>query len=99
MNMGHIIVGKQNQILRRFRKAEATASERAQSLQDLGCRKSVVFRGLVRRGVLVETSGATGERYYLDSERADSFVATRRKILFVALMIVIAVVVAILLTP
>ncbi len=59
MNMGPIIVGKQNRILRRFHKA--------------------------------------GARYYLDSERADSFVANRRKILLVVLLIAIATVFAILL--
>lgn len=100
MNIAPIIAGKQNQILRRFRAANATSADSARSAQEVGCRESLVFRGLLARGVLVEASSNTGSpgRYYLDAEAADNFVANRRKLVFSALLIAIVVVVVILLT-
>lgn len=95
MNIAPIIAGKQKQILRRFRAGGATSADRARSPEELGCRISIVFRGLVRRGLLVETSEG---RYYLDSQRTDEFLERRRKGVLFALLLTLVIVLVLLAT-
>ncbi len=75
MSAAAVIVARQNQLIRRFREAGATAPEFAQSPEDLGCRNSWIFRRLVTGGVFVETKPG---RYYVNEFAADEFVRVRR---------------------
>jgi hypothetical protein len=86
---GEILV-RQNRYLRRFQKAEAFTPDRAVTLADIRERSSFVFRGLVRRGVIVDAGNG---RYYLDRERADEFAEWRRqRVLWFAIAGVIGIV-------
>jgi len=82
MSVGAAIAGKQNRYMRRFEDAGVTDAAGARTLEELGCRPSFVFRGLVRRRVFVE---APGNRFYIDLERAEAFRSRRQLVLLVAL--------------
>ena len=75
MSAAAVIVARQNNLIRRFREAGATAPNFARSPKDLGCRNSWIFRRLVTRGVFVETKPG---RYYVDEVAAENFVRVRR---------------------
>jgi hypothetical protein len=75
MSAAAVIVARQNNLIRRFREAGATAPNFARSPKDLGCRNSWIFRRLVTRGVFVETKPG---RYYVDEFAADEFMRARR---------------------
>jgi hypothetical protein len=81
------VIAKQNRYMRRLRDADAVTPDRAVALADIGAGDSVVFRRLVKRGVIVDAGGG---RFYLDRERADAFIERRRQ--FVVWMIVVALI-------
>lgn len=74
-NAAAVIVARQNQYIRTFRKAEALSADRAIRPQDLGIHETWIFRRLVQRGVFVE---ATPGCYYLEEIAAEQFVRDRR---------------------
>ena len=71
-----IVGAKQRRYMRQFREANATNATRAKSLEEVGCKGSHVFQGLVARGVMVEVSQG---RYYLDQEAADAMASRRQR--------------------
>jgi len=79
-------VAKRNKIIRRFRAANATVPERAIDPFILGLRHGLVFKKLVVRGILVET---TRNLFYLDEARELTFNASRRKITLLLLAILL----------
>jgi hypothetical protein len=83
------VAAMQNRYLRVLERAGATSPSTARTLAELDLKDKRVFRGLVRRGCVVEAGAG---RYYLDLER----VAARRRRVHVVLMIVLAVVGALL---
>ncbi len=84
---GEYIIIKQNEYIRKFKKAEATGPASACTLDELRVRNNHVFRGLLRRGVFAEAGEG---RYYIDLDQAAEFFAWRRKIaFFVGLAVVI----------
>jgi len=85
MNAGAVIAAKQNRYIRRFEERDVTDPGVAQTLTDLGCSESVVFRRLVSRGVIRETGDG---RFYLDLEAAHDFRKRRRAMMLLALFIV-----------
>lgn len=89
MSAGAIIAARQNKYIRRFQEAGATAPDRARALDEVGCRDSLVFRGLTARGVFV--AGPDG-RYHLDPAAAEAFMARRRAVVLTAVAIAVAVV-------
>lgn len=93
MSSGAIIAAKQNKYIGRFREAGATTPDEARTLREVGCRDSLVFRGLTRRGVFV--AGPDG-RYHLDVAAAEAFVARRRAVVLVAVTIAVLVMVLVL---
>lgn len=62
-----VIARKRRKILETFREAGALSAAGATPREELGLRKSVIFRRLARTGVLVDCGD---ERYYLDEEAA-----------------------------
>ena len=57
------VAAKRRKILGKFRGLGALSAESARSFQDLGLRRSLIFRRMVSAGVLV---GCGDDRYYLD---------------------------------
>lgn len=64
------IVARQFRIIRRFRRVVALTPVDAVHLGQLDLREDRIFRGLVRRGVVVPLADG---RYYLDELRARQF--------------------------
>lgn len=88
MSAAAIIIRRQNRIIRAYREAEALDQANARRPEDLGVASRLAFRGLVRRGVLID-SGAG--RYYIDSIAAERFIRRRRARLWAGLGIVLMV--------
>jgi len=63
MSAGAIIAARQKRYVATFINATAIDEETARPLEDLGCDEGAIFRGLVRRGVLVETEDG---RWHVD---------------------------------
>ena len=93
MTAGAVVVRRQVHYLRTFHAAFATSPATAKTLGQIGCSDSLVFRGLVRRGVIV---ACPGERFYLDPGLAREFMARRRRktVFLVGAGIVLVVVLA-----
>jgi hypothetical protein len=79
------VVAMQNRYLRTFERAGATSPSTARTLAEVDLRDRQIFRGLVRRGYIVDAGAG---RYYVDLER----VAERRRRARRALMIVLGIV-------
>ena len=86
-----VIARRRRKILRAFRDAGALSAETATTRDELGLRRSVVFRRLVRTGVLVDAGSG---RYYLDEEAAAR--AHHLRVLRVQLMMAVVAVVLLL---
>lgn len=84
MNDAHIII-KQNEYMRRFRRAEATDPMRAKPLSELGIKTSRIFRGMEDKAIFLP--GRIPETYYMDTNAAEEFVSARRKRLFLLLLL------------
>lgn len=84
-----VVAASTNRIIRTFRRAGATSPQTAKTLEELGCRRSLPFRKLERRGVLVEVPD---ERYYLDEDAAEEFATYRRMIFLVSLAVAMVVI-------
>ncbi len=91
---GEYVIIKQNQYIRRFKKAGATAPASARPLAELRVRNGHIFRGLVRRGVFVEAGDG---RYYIDLDQAAEFMALRRRAAFFAGLAALLVILVLLL--
>ncbi len=93
---GAVVVGaiavKRKKILAKFRDLGALSPDSAKSSQDLGFRRSLLFRRMVRTGVLVDCGDG---RYYLDetTQERDQHRRRRRAAWLVAVAIVAMVVV------
>jgi hypothetical protein len=89
MSGGAVIVLTQNRIIRRFMKVRAVSPDTAVPLEQTCCRQSWIFRRLLARGVVVETT----DGYYLDEDAAGQFVRVRntRILIITGVLVVIAV--------
>jgi hypothetical protein len=81
------VIIKQNEYMRRFRRAGATDPARARTLEDLGVKPSLIFRKMVARDVF--RSGRAPETYYLDESAAEEFVDARRRRIFFTLLLML----------
>jgi uncharacterized membrane-anchored protein len=63
-----VILIVQKRLVRRFRDACATLPAQAMTLQELGVRRSFIFKKMVQKGIFHD---AGDDRYYLDEEAAD----------------------------
>lgn len=92
---GEVLVA-QDRYIRRLRDADAFSADRAVTLGDIRMRRSLVFRGLLRRGVVRQAGEG---RYYLDRERTDAFLERRRQgVLWIGLAAVLVMIVFLLAT-
>jgi len=87
MSATTVILASTNRILRSFRHAGATSPDKAKTLRELGCRRSLPFRKLEARGVLVPVPG---DRYYLNEDAAEEFTAYRRIVFLLSLAVALA---------
>lgn len=91
MSGGAVILMRQNRIIRRFVEVRAVSPDTAVPLEDIGCRRSWIFRRLITRGVIVETE----DGYYLDEAAAEKFIRSRntRILIITGVLVVIALLV------
>jgi hypothetical protein len=82
------IIIKQNEYLRRFRKAEATDPSRARPLAELGIKPDRIFRRMKDKSIFLP--GRNPETYYMDPNAAEEFIETRRRRTFYLLLLVLA---------
>jgi uncharacterized membrane protein YidH (DUF202 family) len=87
------VAAQRRKILRKFRDHRALSAESARSTAYLGLRQSLLFRRLVRSGVLVACGGA---RFYLDEEAAERDQFRRSQLALWILAAVMAAVIAVL---
>jgi hypothetical protein len=76
---GEYVIIKQNEYIRKFKKADAASPATARTLDELRIRKTPIFRRLLEKGVFAE---AGEDRYYIDLDQAAEFLALRRKFAF-----------------
>ncbi len=89
---GAIMASQSRKIVRSFQTREAYSSATARTIEELGIRHSLIFRRLVRKGVIVESGSG---KYYLDKDRLEQYTQIRRKIgFFILLAIVLALLIA-----
>lgn len=85
------IIAKRKKIIRQFRAANATVPERAIDPFILGLCHGFVFRKLVVRGILIET---TRNLFYLDEAREQIYRESRRKMGLVMMAVILVVLAA-----
>ncbi len=89
---GAIVAAQFRKIVRSFQTREAYSSATARTVEELGIRHSLIFRRLVRKGVIIESGS---EKYYLDKDRLEQYTKIRRKVvLLILLAIACAVLIA-----
>ena len=90
MSDAYIII-KQNEYMRRFRRAEATDPMRAKSLADLGIKPSRIFRKMEDKAIFLP--GRAPDTHYMDINAAEDFISARRKRAFLMLLLGLAAVI------
>ncbi|NTV80056.1 MAG: hypothetical protein HGA24_01345 [Candidatus Aminicenantes bacterium] len=83
------IIIKQNENMRRFRKAGATDPARARPLAELKVKPDRIFRKMEDKGVF--RPGPGPGTYYMDAGAAEDFVGARRRRAFYMMLLVIIV--------
>ena len=84
-----VIAVQLRKIISRFEQHDAFTPDRAVSPEEIGLSKNFIFRRLVTRGVLRET---TTNRYCLDREKLADFNDLRRKKILIIMGIIIIVI-------
>jgi hypothetical protein len=79
------IIIRQNEYMRRFRRAEATDAARAKPLADLKIKPDRIFRKMEDKGVF--HTGRAPETYYMDETAAGEFIEARRRRIFYLLLL------------
>jgi len=84
-----IVAAARRKMINRFRKAGAISADTAQTAQQIGLRRMILFHRLLRIGVIV----AVDDKYYLDEQRLAEYRLNRRIILvpIIGLMLVIMI--------
>lgn len=83
------VIIKQNEYMRKFRKAGALGVSSARPLAELGVRPDRIFRKLEDKAVFLP--GKSPETFYMDENAAEEFVAARRRRAFYLMLLVIIV--------
>ncbi|OGD27651.1 MAG: hypothetical protein A2V57_10725 [Candidatus Aminicenantes bacterium RBG_19FT_COMBO_65_30] len=87
-NEAYVII-KQNEYMRKFRRAGATEPSRAKPLAELGIKPDRIFRKMENKAIFLP--GRTPETYYMDTNAAEDFIEARRRRAFFLLFLVLAV--------
>jgi predicted transcriptional regulator len=89
---GAFVAAQFRKIVRLFQTHEAYSSSTARTTEELGVRHNLIFRRLVRKGVIIESGSG---KYYLYKDRLEQYTQMRRKIaLFILLAIALALLIA-----
>jgi hypothetical protein len=83
------IMIKQNEYMRKFRRAEATDPLRARPLAELGIKPGRIFRKMEDKAIFLP--GRTPDLYYMDTSAAEDFIEARRHRAFFLLLLALAV--------
>lgn len=83
------VIIRQNEYLKKFRKAGATTESKARPLAELGIKPDRIFRKM--RDKEIFKPGRAPETYYLDAAAAEDFLEARRRRSFYMLLLVIIV--------
>jgi len=83
----HVII-KQNEYIRKFRRAGATDAKTARPLADLGIKPGHIYRRMEDKAVFLP--GRTPGTYYMDPAAAADFIETRRRRAFYLLLLALA---------
>lgn len=83
------VIIKQNEYMKKFRKAGALDAKTARPLAELGIKRDRIFRKLEDKAVFLP--GRTPETFFMDGNAAEEFVAARRRRAFYMMLLVIVV--------
>jgi hypothetical protein len=83
------VIIKQNEYMRKFRNAGATAPMRAKPLAELRVKRDRIFRKMEDKAIFL--AGRTPETYFMDPNAAEEFVETRRRRTFYLLLLALVV--------
>ena len=87
---GAIVAAQYKKIVRSMQTHEAFSASTAKTPEELGVRYGLIFRRLVRKGVIIETGSG---KYYFDRNRYEQYNQMRRKF---ALLVLLAIATALL---
>ncbi|MBN2265910.1 MAG: hypothetical protein JW775_08865 [Candidatus Aminicenantes bacterium] len=85
-NEAYIIV-KQNEYMRKFRKAGATDAAKARTLSALGVKNDRIYRKMRDKDIF--RPGRAPDTFYLDESAAEDFVEARRRRMFYMLLLIL----------
>ncbi len=90
-----VVAARINKYIRRLREKGATSPEKAVTLEDIHMRRSLIFRRLVKREVIVRKGE---DKYWLNLQNLESYRKSRRKVVafFLLLLLLMILIVAIL---
>ncbi len=83
------IIIKQNEYLRRFRRAGATEAGKARPLAELNVKADRIFRKMENKDVF--RPGRAPDTYYLDLSAAEDFLRARRRRVYYTLLLILVV--------
>lgn len=83
------VIIKQNEYVKKFRKAGAIDAARARPLVELGVKDDRIFRKMRDRDVF--RPGRTPDTFYMDEGAAEDFVEARRRRAFYMLLLILVV--------
>ena len=83
------VIIKQNEFMKKFRKAEATDPKRAKTLAELGVKPGGIFDKMADKGVFLP--GRAPGTFYLDEAAAEEFVEARRRRAFYMMLLILTV--------
>jgi hypothetical protein len=90
MSIQAYVIIKQNEYMRKVRKAGALEAKTARPLAELGILRDRIFRKLEDKAVFLP--GRAPETFFMDGNAAEEFVAARRRRAFYMMLLVIIVV-------
>jgi len=83
------VIIKQNEFMKKFRKAEATDPARARTLAELGVKPGRIFDKMADKDVFLP--GRNPGTFYLNEAAAEEFVEARRRRAFFMMLLILAV--------
>jgi hypothetical protein len=89
MSSAAYVIIKQNEYIRRLRKAGAVSPKAARPLAALNIKRDRIFSRMEDKGVF--RPGPVPETFYLDESAAEDFIAARRRRAFFMMLLVVIV--------
>jgi hypothetical protein len=83
------VIIRQNEYMGRFRKAGATDAMKARPLAEMGVKPDRIFRKMEDKAIFLP--GRRPDTYYMDVGAAEDFIEGRRRRIFYALLLILAV--------